>query len=223
MGLMRFTPIQFTKMHGIGNDYVYVDATARAVARPGPLARAISDKEAAEAEAGKAFGTPYYISPEQIRGEKHITPAADIYSLGATLYHMVTGQVPFEGKNPSDVMHRHLKTELPAPDHINSRLSAGISEVIEMMMAKDPIARYKNTKDLIVDLKMVRDGKAPPLAHKDFKGADLAGLAQAEAAAPAELAIDQANSSAVRPWLIWALGSLLVISVAFNVGLLASR
>lgn len=46
------------------------------------LARAISDKEAAEAEQGKAFGTPYYISPEQIRGEKDIIPAADIYSLG---------------------------------------------------------------------------------------------------------------------------------------------
>lgn len=55
------------------------------------LARAISDREAAEAEQGKAFGTPYYISPEQIRGELNIGPQADIYSLGATLYHMVTG------------------------------------------------------------------------------------------------------------------------------------
>ena len=60
------------------------------------LARAVTDVEAAEAEAGKAFGTPYYISPEQIRGEKDIGPPADIYSLGATLYHMVTGNVPFE-------------------------------------------------------------------------------------------------------------------------------
>jgi serine/threonine protein kinase len=79
------------------------------------LARAITDKEAAEAEAGKAFGTPYYISPEQIRGEKDIGPPADIYSLGATLYHMVTGTVPFDGKNPSAVMHKHLKAELVAP------------------------------------------------------------------------------------------------------------
>src|SRR5204862_2015157 len=55
------------------------------------LARAISDREAAEAEQGKAFGTPYYISPEQIRGELNIGPSADIYSLGATLYHMITG------------------------------------------------------------------------------------------------------------------------------------
>src|SRR5690606_1418516 len=46
------------------------------------LARAMSDKEAAEAEAGKAFGTPFYISPEQIRGETDVGPEADIYSLG---------------------------------------------------------------------------------------------------------------------------------------------
>ena len=190
------------------------------------LARAISDKEAAEAEAGKAFGTPYYISPEQIRGEKNITPAADIYSLGATLYHMVTGQVPFEGKNPSDVMHKHLKAELPQPDHINSKLSAGISEAIEMMMAKDPSARYKNCKDLILDLKAVREGKAPPLAHKDFRGADLAGLAQAEAAAPADLAIDQETArrgQTIRPWLFWTLVALLVISATVNVFFLANR
>ena len=60
------------------------------------LARAVSDREAAEAEAGKAYGTPYYISPEQIRGEIEIDFRADIYALGATAYHMVTGQVPFE-------------------------------------------------------------------------------------------------------------------------------
>ena len=119
------------------------------------LARAISDKEAAEAEAGKAYGTPYYISPEQIRGEKKLTPAADIYSLGATLYHMVTGNVPFEGKNPSDVMHKHLKSELVPPDHVNPKLSAGISEVIEMMMAKRVQNRYRNCSDLLVDLREV--------------------------------------------------------------------
>jgi serine/threonine protein kinase len=190
------------------------------------LARAISDKEAAEAEAGKAFGTPYYISPEQIRGEKNITPAADIYSLGATLYHMLTGQVPFEGKNPSEVMHKHLKAELPQPDHINSRLSAGISEVVEMMMAKSPSQRYRSCKDLIVDLKAVRAGQAPPLAHKDFRGADLASLASAEKSAvssiPSAAEVESSNPM-VRPWLFWTLVGVLVVSVMFNIVLLATR
>lgn len=109
------------------------------------LARAMSDKEAAEAEAGKAFGTPYYISPEQIRGDRDIGPPADIYSLGATLYHMLTGNVPFDGKNPSSVMHKHLKSDLVPPDHVNPKLTAGISEVIEMMMAKRPRDRISRT------------------------------------------------------------------------------
>ncbi|QYU67872.1 protein kinase [Leptolyngbya sp. 15MV] len=136
------------------------------------LARAVTDKEAAEAEAGKAFGTPYYISPEQIRGELKIGPQADIYSLGATLYHMVTGNVPFDGKNPSAVMHKHLKAELVAPDHVNPRLSAGISEVIEMMMAKDPKQRYPSCKDLLIDLRAVRNKQTPPIAHKEVVPAE---------------------------------------------------
>lgn len=183
------------------------------------LARAITDKEAAEAEAGKAFGTPYYISPEQIRGEVNIGPATDIYSLGATLYHMVTGNVPFDGKNPTAVMHKHLHAQAIPPDHVNPRLSAGISEVIEMMMAKSPRARYQNCKDLLIDLRAVRDGKTPVIAHKEIGGVDLAGLAQAEAAAtPAEL---PQVAGETRPFLrtpmFILMVVLLVISVAVNI------
>ncbi|MCA9287144.1 MAG: serine/threonine protein kinase [Phycisphaerales bacterium] len=194
------------------------------------LARAVSDKEMAEAEVGKAFGTPYYISPEQIRGEKTIGPAADIYSLGATLYHMVTGSVPFEGKNPSAVMHKHLKAELIPPDHVNPKLSAGVSEVIEMMMAKDPSRRYKNCRDLLEDLRAVREGKHPPLAHKDMMdSAALARLAAAEATAtpvgemPMDRAAPVSADSIIRQPLFIALLITLAISVAGNFFLLLTR
>lgn len=182
------------------------------------LARAQNDKEMAEAEAGKAFGTPYYISPEQIRGEVNITPAADIYSLGATLYHMVTGAVPFDGKNPSAVMHKHLKSELVPPDHVNPKLTAGISQVIEMMMAKSARSRYQNCKDVLLDLKALREGKAPPLAQKDAHGGALASLAQLEATLPAEIA--EAKKPAeplLRTWLLYALAAALFLSLLFNV------
>jgi eukaryotic-like serine/threonine-protein kinase len=186
------------------------------------LARAMSDKEAAEAEQGKAFGTPYYISPEQIRGEKDVGPPSDIYSLGATLYHMVTGAVPFDGKNPSAVMHKHLKAELVAPDHANPRLSAGISEVIEMMMAKAPKDRYQTCSDLLVDLRAVRNKQNPPIAHKDIGGLDLEHLAQAEAAAPSTV-VDQSlrqRTVAVRPVFIKLLIGALAVSVLGNILLL---
>lgn len=188
------------------------------------LARGISDKEAAEAEQGKAFGTPYYISPEQIRGEISIGPPTDIYSLGATLYHMVTGAVPFDGKNPSAVMHAHLKQPLNAPDHVNPKLSAGISEVIEMMMAKSPKDRYQTCADLLADLRAVRKGEMPPIAHKDMAALDMASLARAESQAAGTIAVDQSTTAGGRRVplnLFMIMVGLLIISVVFNVILLA--
>lgn len=185
------------------------------------LARAMSDKEAAEAEAGKAFGTPFYISPEQIRGETNVGPEADIYSLGATLYHMVTGSVPFDGKNPTSVMHKHLKADPVPPDQANPQLSGGISEVIEMMLAKKREQRYRSIKDLLGDLDAVKAGKAPPLAHRGLDAADLASLSHLETAsvaAPPEMQPQPAAASGsdMRTPLLIALGVLLAISFVFN-------
>ncbi|GJM18215.1 MAG: hypothetical protein DHS20C14_04280 [Phycisphaeraceae bacterium] len=188
------------------------------------LARAMSDKEAAEAEAGKAFGTPYYISPEQIRGELEIGPPADIYALGATLYHMVTGSVPFEAKSPSEVMRKHLKSELVPPDHVNPKLSAGISEVVEMMMAKRVKDRYQTCKDVLLDLRAVKAGESPPLAHQDVLPADaLASLAAAEASVETTIPEDssQKDTRTVAERLTWppfvVLVVLLLLSLAWNV------
>ncbi|MAE61139.1 MAG: serine/threonine protein kinase [Planctomycetaceae bacterium] len=140
------------------------------------LARQATDTEAAEAESGRAYGTPYYISPEQIRGEVDVDFRADIYSLGATYYHMLTGRVPFDGPNPSAVMRRHLRQTLVPPDHVNAKLSSGISAIIEMMMAKDRQERYASTADLLDDLHAVGDGGPPLQARRNFDFRDLVQL-----------------------------------------------
>jgi serine/threonine-protein kinase len=132
------------------------------------LARETADIEAAQTEAGKAYGTPYYISPEQIRGRVDIDGRADIYGLGATFYHMVTGRVPFIAEDSAEVMRKHLKEPLIPPDHINTTLSAGTSEVIEIMMAKRREDRYKNVDELLIDLEAIRNGQPPVQAHKRF-------------------------------------------------------
>lgn len=132
------------------------------------LARETSDKEAAEAEAGKAYGTPYYIAPEQIRGELGVDARADLYSLGATFYHMVTGRVPFDAATPSAVMHKHLKEELIPPDHLNPDLSAGVGEIIEVAMAKKPEKRYQSAEDMLGDLKRVAAGEPPLVARQHY-------------------------------------------------------
>ncbi|MEO0512725.1 MAG: serine/threonine-protein kinase [Planctomycetota bacterium] len=185
------------------------------------LARAMSDKEAAEAEAGKAFGTPYYIAPEQIRGERDIGPQADIYSLGATFYHMVCGVVPYDGKNPTAVMHKHLKGELEPPDHVNPRLSAGVSEIIEMMMSRKAGKRYRSCGDLMTDLEAALKGDTPPLAHKDhFDGLDLGSVTAAEEAAGGEIVEDSSGKTDGTP-----IGLIvgLVVSGLMNLALLLAR
>ena len=137
------------------------------------LARSVDDVEAAKKEAGRAYGTPYYISPEQIRGRMDIGPQAEIYGLGATAYHMVTGQVPFSGKNPSEVMHRHLKTPLQPPDELNNTLSANFCHVVEMMLAKSLDDRYQTADDLLEDLELLHRGEAPHFAKPKL---DLSGM-----------------------------------------------
>jgi serine/threonine-protein kinase len=140
------------------------------------LARATDDKEAAESEAGKAYGTPYYISPEQVRGDVDIDFRADIYSLGATMYHLVTGKPPFDGETPSAVMHKHLKQPLVPADHVNTSLSAGIGEIIDIAMAKDRDERYHSMEEMLEDLELVRQGQPPKHARRNVNLGDLAKI-----------------------------------------------
>ncbi len=135
------------------------------------LARLTSDEKWALAEAGMAIGTPYYISPEQVRGQVDVDIRCDIYSLGATLYHMVTGQVPYSGETPQEVMKKHVSKEavLTPPDHLNKSLSNGLGVVVETMMAKDRNERYLTPEDLILDLKSLLAGDAPMVASQKME------------------------------------------------------
>jgi serine/threonine-protein kinase len=176
------------------------------------LAREVTDVAAAEAEAGKAYGTPYYISPEQIRGDRNVDFRADIYGLGATFYHMVTGRVPFEGPNPSAVMHKHLKEALEPPDHVNSDLSQGVSEIIEVMMAKIREERYASTGDLLEDLRAVARGEPPLQARRKFELAKLMTLEQSAVEAPIEMQIEQPPAIWEQP-LFWALAASVLLNI----------
>jgi eukaryotic-like serine/threonine-protein kinase len=111
--------------------------------------------------AGFAVGTPYYISPEQARGDLDVDGRADIYSLGATLYHLATGKVPFEGNNPVVIMTKHLQ-EMPMPaSQRNPAVSQRITVLIEKMMAKDPNDRPLTAKDLREDIERCMRGELP--------------------------------------------------------------
>jgi serine/threonine-protein kinase len=146
------------------------------------LARHTSDAGAALEEAGKAFGTPYYIAPEQVMGSPSVDFRADIYSLGATFYEMLTGRPPFAAPTPQQVMQKHVSGTLVPPDHVNPALSAGASEVVEVMLSKRPKDRYDTTEDLLSDLRAVAGGLPPRIAREKVGMGStlLAGLAGGE-------------------------------------------
>jgi serine/threonine-protein kinase len=113
--------------------------------------------------AGFAVGTPFYISPEQARGEMNVDTRADIYSLGATLYHLCTGTLPFPGTNPVVIMTQHI-SERPQPAHLREpSVPKHLSQLLEKMMAKDPAARPQNAAELKEDLERCARGEAPVL------------------------------------------------------------
>jgi serine/threonine-protein kinase len=195
------------------------------------LARLTADEKWAMSEAGMAIGTPYYISPEQVRGQVDVDIRADIYSLGATLYHMVAGKVPYDGETPPEVMRKHIdKKNMATPvDHVNTRLSSGMGEVVETMMAKDREDRYRNPSDLILDLKCLQQGERPMIAQQ--KADDLAGLAEGESDEDGGPGVGMSDASMrevagyvnSRMTIIMTLAILLAVSVVSNVLVLATR
>jgi serine/threonine-protein kinase len=149
----------------------------------------------------------------------NVDQRADIYGLGATFYHMVTGRVPFDGANASAVMAKHVKQALTPPDHVNPKLSAGVSEIIEMMMAKERDKRYRTAAELLDDLRSVEAGNPPMHARRQFSVANLAALEEtAKIDTPRELASStgsQSGSILQQPlfWIAVASGILNIILI----------
>jgi eukaryotic-like serine/threonine-protein kinase len=104
---------------------------------------------------GIAMGSPAYMPPEQIRNAKEATHLADVYALGATFYQTVTGLIPFDGKNGTEVMTKVLREEaVPAITHVPT-LPASVSELIQSMLAKVPADRPQGAAVLIQELEGV--------------------------------------------------------------------
>ena len=104
-------------------------------------------------------GTPNYISPEQIQGKETLDVRSDMYSLGATLYHLATGLVPFEGEDTYEVLERQVSEKLPPVREINSSISHPCSVLIEKMMEKDRDNRPASWGDLLADIQRVIKGE----------------------------------------------------------------
>ena len=105
-----------------------------------------SDGAEALTMAGTSMGSPAYMPPEQIRDASDVSHAADVYSLGATMYHAVTGMTPFSGKNVHDVMTKVLTQEPVPPLTLVKELPPALNELILWSMAKNPAQRPADTE-----------------------------------------------------------------------------
>ncbi|MCO5168407.1 MAG: protein kinase [Planctomycetes bacterium] len=100
-------------------------------------------------ESAMILGSPYYISPEQIEGRPDLDTRADIYSLGAMLFHLVTGRPPFTGRTPEDVCLKHLSEPVPDPTDLSPTVTQTLVPVMFRMMAKDRNQRYSSCTEVV--------------------------------------------------------------------------
>ena len=104
---------------------------------------------------GVVMGTAHYMSPEQARGHQ-VDARTDIWSLGVVLYEMATGRVPFEGETPSDCIASILKTDPPPLTEVAPDAPAQFGWVVQKALRKDADERYQTAKELLSDLRAVR-------------------------------------------------------------------
>ncbi len=97
------------------------------------------------------MGSVHYISPEQAKG-RQVTAESDIYSMGITLYEMVTGKLPFEGDNSVSIALKHIQEEIVPPIVIVPSLPRALNDVIMKAVSKNPAARYHSAKEMRQDL-----------------------------------------------------------------------
>ncbi len=116
---------------------------------------------------GNAVGSVHYISPEQARGG-YTDARSDIYSLGAVLYEMLTGKVPFDGDTAVAIALMHIEKPVPDVTQINPDIPHGFKHIIEKAMAKEQYARYESVSDMVTDLRAVLSGQSIVESDDDF-------------------------------------------------------
>ncbi len=186
------------------------------------LAKSTSATATKLTQAGITMGTPHYISPEQAMGASDLDVRSDIYSLGATLYQLVTGRVPFEGSSPAIIVAKHLTEELPNPKDLVPELSDGIVAVLEKMLAKKREDRYTDPGDLVRDLEEVARGGTPNVETLESGRSTIMKAAQFRAAAE-RLAKKRRDRAGRRGPALVVVGVLMGLSIAVAVAVIVLK
>ena len=120
------------------------------------LSKSLLGEEQDLTQDGATLGTVLYAAPEQLRGAKNLNCRADLYSLGITLYHLLTGHVPFRGPSSTATAALHFERPLPGLKAERPGLSDGICKLVQRMTRKSPAARYQTPAELLADIRLLR-------------------------------------------------------------------
>jgi serine/threonine protein kinase len=160
--------------------------TRSGVAKLADMGLAKRTDEASHLTAAKqGFGTPHYMPYEQAISAKQADGRSDIYALGATLYHLITGDLPFRGANHLEVVEKKSIGDFLPASVLNPEVPPVLDEVIEKMLKRDPRDRYQTASELIIDLERSRLA-SPVLSFADLELAMQDPAAQRYMASTAE-------------------------------------
>jgi serine/threonine-protein kinase len=194
------------------------------------MAKVMSDPQLTAV--GTVVGALRYISPEQVKGVA-LDARCDIYSLGAVLYEMLTGRLPFEGKGQFELMLAHVNTPPKHPSEVNAEVPRGLGDLVLKALAKEPAQRFQTAQEFRVALEWAAanrgevpaDAAVPMPAHSEAQLMQPVPVPAARvphvSSAVAASSVDSAGSFFGNS-LVWKLAiSLAVAAVTFMLGTVA--
>lgn len=162
---------------------------------------------------GKALGTPHYMSPEQALSRRDLDCRSDIYSLGATLYHLVAGVFPYTGSTSLEILTKHVQEPLTSARKHNPAVTRPCDRLLRVLMAKAPDARPSTWDRVIEELDRVRQGHFP-ITPLPAKGTKAPGAERLPGAAAALRHDDHITRRWLTPRLAWAgTGTMAVVLI----------
>jgi serine/threonine-protein kinase len=186
------------------------------------LAKSVGSSHVSLTSAGAILGTPSYMSPEQAMGLPDLDARSDIFSLGATLYRMVVGDLPFKGETPVNVMHKIATEPVAEPLKRNPSLSPEAAAIICKMMARERQDRYTSMGSVVADIEKLMSGSQTGLRYEDTV-ALLSGSQQRIMPVPAPARRKSRLTVVIIVLVVAVVAAGATLAITFQLGLFKGR